>query len=122
MPRIFKGESADLRYPNFPRNLRQARDLINPGPAATRTLKPRFLAKKKLEKAFPQSGEGGIRTLDAGITDVTVFETAAFNRSATSPRESVPLTPTPFNHLSTQLPAIGPHQMVEGSSTTVFEV
>jgi hypothetical protein len=32
------------------------------------------------------SGEGGIRTPDAGFTDITVFETAAFNRSATSPR------------------------------------
>ena len=42
-------------------------------------------------------GEGGIRTPDAGITDVTVFETAAFNHSATSPRESVPPPPTPFN-------------------------
>jgi hypothetical protein len=36
------------------------------------------------------SGEGGIRTPDAGFTDVTVFETAAFNHSATSPRKSIP--------------------------------
>jgi hypothetical protein len=33
---------------------------------------------------IPTSGEGGIRTPDAGITDITVFETAAFNRSAPS--------------------------------------
>jgi hypothetical protein len=44
----------------------------------------------------PASGEGGIRTPDAGITDVTVFETAAFNHSATSPRESVPPYPYPL--------------------------
>jgi hypothetical protein len=43
-------------------------------------------------------GEGGIRTPDAGITDVTVFETAAFNHSATSPRESVSSRTRPFNH------------------------
>jgi hypothetical protein len=45
----------------------------------------------------PASGEGGIRTPDAGITDVTVFETAAFNHSATSPGKSVPSTFNPFN-------------------------
>ena len=44
-------------------------------------------------------GEGGIRTPDAGITDVTVFETAAFNRSATSPLLSVSTHPPPFNYL-----------------------
>jgi hypothetical protein len=44
----------------------------------------------------PISGEGGIRTPDAGITDITVFETAAFNHSATSPRKSVPSTPRPL--------------------------
>jgi hypothetical protein len=43
-------------------------------------------------------GEGGIRTPDAGITDVTVFETAAFNHSATSPWQSVSTWPSPFNH------------------------
>ena len=43
-------------------------------------------------------GEGGIRTPDAGITDVTVFETAAFNHSATSPRKSVSTRTRPFNH------------------------
>ncbi len=43
-------------------------------------------------------GEGGIRTPDAGITDVTVFETAAFNHSATSPRKSVSTSTRPFNH------------------------
>ncbi len=36
-------------------------------------------------------GEGGIRTLETGVTRLTVFETAAFNRSATSPRWRVPL-------------------------------
>ena len=49
------------------------------------------------------SGEGGIRTPDAGITDVTVFETAAFNHSATSPRKSVSTVPRPFNHIPTLL-------------------
>ena len=44
-------------------------------------------------------GEGGIRTPDAGITDVTVFETAAFNHSATSPRQSVSTGARRFNHL-----------------------
>src|SRR5215210_8624281 len=44
-------------------------------------------------------GEGGIRTPDAGITDVTVFETAAFNHSATSPRQSVSTVPRPFNYI-----------------------
>ena len=43
-------------------------------------------------------GEGGIRTPDARITDVTVFETAAFNHSATSPRKSVSTRTRPFNH------------------------
>ena len=42
-------------------------------------------------------GEGGIRTPDAGITDVTVFETAAFNHSATSPRQSVSTASRYFN-------------------------
>jgi cation diffusion facilitator family transporter len=46
-------------------------------------------------------GEGGIRTPDAGITDVTVFETAAFNHSATSPSPSVSTHPRPFNHRAT---------------------
>ena len=31
-------------------------------------------------------GEAGIRTLVTGVTGKTVFETAAFNRSATSPQ------------------------------------
>ena len=43
------------------------------------------------------SGEGGIRTPDAGIADVTVFETAAFNRSATSPLMSVSTLYRPSN-------------------------
>ena len=51
----------------------------------------------------PTSGEGGIRTPDAGITDITVFETAAFNHSATSPRESIPPLPTPSNRHNTQI-------------------
>ena len=45
-------------------------------------------------------GEGGIRTPDAGITDVTVFETAAFNHSATSPRQSVSTAHRHFNRAS----------------------
>ncbi len=36
-----------------------------------------------------QSGEGGIRTPGAGITDATVFETAALVHSATSPPGSL---------------------------------
>jgi hypothetical protein len=50
----------------------------------------------------PKCGEGGIRTPDAGITDVTVFETAAFNHSATSPWQSVSTWPRPFNRISSQ--------------------
>ncbi len=46
----------------------------------------------------PAGGEGGIRTPDAGITDVTVFETAAFNHSATSPLMSVSTHSRPFNY------------------------
>src|SRR3954449_9715784 len=61
-------------------------------------------------------GEGGIRTPDAGITDITVFETAAFNHSATSPRESVPFTPYPFNHHGT--PALN-HQTSPARSPAV---
>jgi hypothetical protein len=45
----------------------------------------------------PKGGEGGIRTPDAGVTDVTVFETAAFNHSATSPRQSVSTASRHFN-------------------------
>ena len=48
-------------------------------------------------------GEGGIRTPDAGIADVTVFETAAFNHSATSLRESVSTRTRPFNHIERTL-------------------
>ena len=47
------------------------------------------------KKGTARSGEGGIRTPDAGFTDITVFETAAFNRSATSPRQSI--TPIPHS-------------------------
>jgi hypothetical protein len=57
------------------------------------------LVRKERSKVEPASGEGGIRTPDAGITDITVFETAAFNHSATSPRESLPPPLTPFNRL-----------------------
>lgn len=35
-------------------------------------------------KCLTGSGEGGIRTLDR-VAPITVFETAAFNHSATSP-------------------------------------
>ena len=34
-------------------------------------------------------GEAGIRTLVTGFTGKTVFETAAFNRSATSPQDGL---------------------------------
>ena len=53
---------------------------------------------RRPKRAGMPRGEGGIRTPDAGITDVTVFETAAFNHSATSPRESVSTRTRPFNH------------------------
>lgn len=42
-------------------------------------------------------GEGGIRTPGAGVTDTTVFETAAIVHSATSPRESLNPAPGWFN-------------------------
>jgi hypothetical protein len=51
-------------------------------------------------------GEGGIRTPDAGITDVTVFETAAFNHSATSPRQSVSTATHLFNRTSVRATAL----------------
>src|SRR5215204_928588 len=76
---------------------------------------PRFL----LEPVARKSGEGGIRTPDAGITDVTVFETAAFNHSATSPRESVPPTPTPFNYHSTLSRTLHEHSLAESSQHNV---
>ena len=38
-----------------------------------------------------RGGEAGIRTLVTGFTGKTVFETAAFNRSATSPRGEIEL-------------------------------
>ena len=62
------------------------------------------LTSDRRERAdYSKRGEGGIRTPDAGITDVTVFETAAFNHSATSPRQSVstgspPSTTSPALH------------------------
>jgi hypothetical protein len=34
------------------------------------------------------SGRGGIRTPETGVARLTVFKTAAFNRSATLPRSS----------------------------------
>ena len=37
-----------------------------------------------------ESGRGGIRTPETGLTRLTVFKTAAFNRSATLPRHSDP--------------------------------
>ena len=43
-----------------------------------------FYLKVKTLKCLNGSGEGGIRTLDR-VAPITVFETAAFNHSATSP-------------------------------------
>src|SRR5215207_5561072 len=101
MPHIFKTESAKATLPRSPlAGLPKPATWGRPDSAATGTQKPKFLkekSRKKLEKTLPKSGEGGIRTPDAGVTDVTVFETAAFNHSATSPRESVPSVLTPFN-------------------------
>src|SRR3954466_11911534 len=70
------------------------------------THNPTSYARKGLEgftenehqRDLRRSGEGGIRTPDAGITDVTVFETAAFNHSATSPRQSIQPPPNPSKH------------------------
>jgi hypothetical protein len=60
-------------------------------------------------------GEGGIRTPDAGITDVTVFETAAFNHSATSPPVSLSTHPQPFNR-----PAVPRHNAVSRAQEPCF--
>ena len=60
-------------------------------------------------------GEGGIRTPDAGITDVTVFETAAFNHSATSPPLSVSTHHGPFNR-----PAVPRHNAVSQALDPYF--
>ena len=65
------------------------------------------------------SGEGGIRTPDAGITDITVFETAAFNHSATSPRRSVPPALTPFNYHYTTACTLHEHAPQSGVSTVL---
>src|SRR5919112_5391844 len=98
MPRTFKTESARATLPRSPlAGLPKPATWGRPDSAATVTQKPKFFerkSRKKLEKTLPTSGEGGIRTPDAGVTDVTVFETAAFNHSATSPRESVTSVPT----------------------------
>ena len=67
--------------------------------------------------ASRRSGEGGIRTPDAGITDITVFETAAFNHSATSPRKSIPPLPTPSNRHNVQI--LGYHTSPGKSPPTV---
>ena len=58
-----------------------------------------MLTRRLAKPGAVPRGEGGIRTPDAGITDVTVFETAAFNHSATSPRQSVSTTPLHFNRM-----------------------
>ena len=60
-----------------------------------RSWEPRRVPEQGAIGAVLPSGEGGIRTPDAGITDVTVFETAAFNHSATSPPVSVSTPPHP---------------------------
>jgi hypothetical protein len=41
-------------------------------------------ALSAVPRTMKNGGEGGIRTLE-GLASLTVFETAAFNRSATSP-------------------------------------
>ena len=71
---------------------------------------------KEQRRFPPTSGEGGIRTPDAGVTGITVFETAAFNRSATSPQESIPSLPSPSNrrHRPVLQPArLGPRRLTE---------
>ena len=55
---------------------------------------PPYLLVRDLKEKSPQSGSflnlngggGGIRTLVTRVTGETVFETAAFNHSATPPR------------------------------------
>ena len=58
----------------------------------------------------PERGEGGIRTPDAGFTDITVFETAAFNRSATSPPTSLYTHSQLFNHYHPLVVHLMPHK------------
>ncbi len=57
-----------------------------------------------------ERGEGGIRTPDAGFTDITVFETAAFNHSATSPPTSLYTEPLLFNRPPSSSLLEGPAQ------------
>jgi hypothetical protein len=71
---------------------------------------------------IPTSGEGGIRTPDAGITDITVFETAAFNHSATSPRKSVPSASTPFNYHCTTARILHKHASQREANATFFYI
>ncbi len=67
---------------------------------------------------FPVSGgEGGIRTLE-GLAPLAVFKTAAFNRSATSPRETQRrqgyLWPAPF----TKAPRSVSNEAKDGSASS----
>ena len=51
-----------------------------------KTAPPRRLNSRPRRRAVPGAGgEGGIRTLD-GLLPIPVFETGAFNHSATSPQ------------------------------------
>ena len=44
-----------------------------------------WIPTRHSDSPAPSSGEGGIRTLDTSNTRMPVFETGAFNHSATSP-------------------------------------
>src|SRR3954468_13898050 len=57
-----------------------------PAPSASPTAPPRRQPRMRSELV---SGGGGIRTLVRGLTPETVFETAAFNHSATPPRAGI---------------------------------
>ena len=57
------------------------------GPAKKRT-PPARQRLRRTRRRLESGGEGGIRTLE-GLASLAVFKTAAFNRSATSPRSQI---------------------------------
>ena len=77
-------------------------------------------ASSKGSRASESSGEGGIRTLEA-LARLAVFKTAAFDRSATSPR--APPTPASAGRVAEAAAgAAGFGQEIPPHAVLVFEV
>src|SRR3954467_15919335 len=78
-----------------------------PAPSASPTAPPR--RHPRMRSALV-SGGGGIRTLVRGLTPETVFETAAFNHSATPPKEATS-SPGPGSEAARETSAMrGPYE------------